>query len=140
MAQELSRLAARLEEARSGIARLARSRAGVQAQMTALEQQEAKLVRQAAVARRFGREDIAHKARARQEEAESQRAELAVQLGQLLDEEAKLTIAAQRLQARKARIYWSGLQAQDGGDPFDASGRPLPAAGWVQSAGRASGA
>jgi phage shock protein A len=124
MAQELSRLAARLEEARSGIAELARSRERVQAQMTALEQQEAKLEQQAAVARRFGREDLAHKARARQQEAQSQRAELAVQLGQLLDEEAKLIIAAQRLQARKARIYWFGLQAQDDGDPFDATGRP----------------
>jgi phage shock protein A len=124
MAQELSRLAARLEEARSGIAELARSRERVQAQMTALEQQEAKLRQQATVARQFGREDLAHKARTRQQEVQSQRAELAVQLGQLLDEEAKLTIAAQRLQARKARIYWSGLQGQDGGDPFDATGRP----------------
>ena len=124
MAQELSRLAARLEEARSGIAELARSRERVQAQMTALEQQEAKLRQQATVARQFGREDLAHKARTRQQEVQSQRAELAVQLSQLLDEEAKLTIAAQRLQARKARIYWSVLQAQDGGDPFDATGRP----------------
>jgi phage shock protein A len=122
MAQELSRLAARLEEARSGIAELARSRERVQAQMTALEQQEAKLGRQAAVARQFGREDLAHKARTRQQEMQSQRAELSVQLGQLRDEEAKLTVAAQRLQARRARIYWSGLQ--DGGDPFDAAGRP----------------
>lgn len=124
MAQELSRLAARLEEARSGIAELARSRERVQAQVTALEQQEARLGQQATVARQFGREDLAHKARTRQQEAQSQRAELAVQLSQLLDEEAKLTIAAQRLQARKARIYWSGLQAQDGGDPFDVTGRP----------------
>ena len=124
MAQELSRLAARLEAARSGIAGLAQSRERVRAQMTALEQQEAKLGRQAAVARQFGREDIGHAARARQQEAQRERAELAVQLGQLLDEEAKLTIAAQQLQARKARIYWSGLHAQDGGDPFDASGRP----------------
>jgi phage shock protein A len=124
MAQELPRLAARLEQARSGIAALAQSRARVQAQMTALEQQEAKLGQQAAVALRFGREDLADVARTRQQEAQSQRAELAVQLGRLLDEEARLTIAAQRLQARKARIYWSGLQVWDGGDPFDASGRP----------------
>jgi phage shock protein A len=124
MTQELSRLAARLEEARSGIAGCVRSRERVQARMTALEQQEAKLRRQAAVARQFGREDLADMARARQREAQSQRAELAAQLGQLVDEEAKLTIAAQRLQARKARIYWFGLQGQDGGDPLDASGRP----------------
>ena len=124
MAQELSRLAARLEEARSGIAGLAQSRARVQAQMTALKQQEAKLGQQAAVALRFGREDLADVARDRQQEAQSQRGELAVQLSRLLDEEAELTIAAQRLQARKARIYWSALQAWDGGDPFDARGRP----------------
>lgn len=112
MVQELSRLGARLEEARSGIAELARSRERFQAQITALEQQETKLGQQAAKARKFGREDLAHKARTRQQEMQSQRAELTVQLGRVLDEEAKLTIAAQRLQARKARIYWSGLQAQ----------------------------
>jgi len=124
MAHELSRLTARLGEARSGIAELARTRERVQAQMTALEQQEAKLGQQAAKARQFGREDLAHKARTRQQEVQSQRAELDVQLGQLLDEEAKLTIAVERLQARKARIYWSGLRAQDEGDPFDATDRP----------------
>jgi phage shock protein A len=124
MAQELPRLTAQLEEARAEIAELARSHERIQAQMTVLEQQEAKLGRQAAKARRFGREDLADAARARQQEAHSQRAELAIQLGQLRGEEAKLTIAAQRLRAKKARIYWSGLQDQDGGGPFDASGRP----------------
>jgi hypothetical protein len=49
----------------------------------------------------------------RQREAESQRTELAVQLDQLLGEEAGLTIVVQRLQARKAWIYWFGLQDQD---------------------------
>lgn len=122
MAQELSRLAARLEAARSEIAGLARSRERVQAQLTALEQQEAKLGRQADVARQFGREDLAHVARARQQEAQSQHAELAAELGQLLAEEARLTRAAQRLQARKTRIYWSG--PPDDGDPFGTSGRP----------------
>jgi phage shock protein A len=94
MAQELSRLAARLEEARSGIAELARSRERVQAQMTALEQQEAKLRQQATVARQFGREDLAHKARTRQQEVQSQRAELAVQLE---DTAAYMTIGHPRL-------------------------------------------
>jgi phage shock protein A len=117
MAQEYSRLAARLEEARSELAVVAQSRARVQAQMTALEQQEAKLGQQAAVALRFGRQDLADVARARQQEAQSQRADLAGQLGQLLDEEAKLAMTAQRLQASKARIYWSGLEPRDGGDP-----------------------
>jgi phage shock protein A len=119
MGQELPRLAARLEEVRSGIAALAQSRERVQAQIAVLEHQEAKLGGQAAKARQMGREDLARAALARQREAESQRAELAVQLDQLLGEEAKLTIAAQRWQARKARIYWFGLEAEDREDGFD---------------------
>jgi phage shock protein A len=119
MGQELPRLAARLEEVRSGIAALAQSRERVQAQIAVLEHQEEKLGGQAAKARQMGREDLARAALARQREAESQRAELAVQLDQLLGEEAKLTIAAQRWQARKARIYWFGLEAEDREDGFD---------------------
>ncbi len=122
--QELPRLTARLEKMRSGIAALAQSRERVQAQITVLEQQEAKLGGQAAKARQMGREDLARAALARRREAESQRTELAVQLDQLLGEEAKLTIAAQRLQARKARIYWFGLQDQDREDAFDPDVRP----------------
>jgi phage shock protein A len=92
--------------------------------MTVLELREAKLGRQAVTARQFGREDLTHVALARQQEAQSQRAELAVQLGQLLGEEARLTIAAQQLQARKAGIYWFGLRGQDGEDSLDTDGRP----------------
>jgi phage shock protein A len=124
MGQELPRLAARLEEVRSGIAVVAQSRERVQAQIAVLEQQGAKLGGQAAKARQMGREDLARAALARQREAESQRTELAVQLDQLLGEEAKLTTAAQRLQARKARIYWFGLQDQDREDAFDTNVRP----------------
>ena len=124
MGQELLRLAARLEKVRSGIAALAQSRERVQAQITVLEQQEAKLGGQAAKARQMGREDLARAALTRQREAESQRIELAVQLDQLLGEEARLTIVAQRLQARKARIYWFGLQDQDREDAFDANVGP----------------
>ena len=112
--QELPRLTARLEEVRAGIAALAQSRERVQAQITVLERQEAKLGGQAAKARQMGREDLARAALARQREAESQRTELASQLDQLLGEEVKLTIAAQRLQARKARLYWFGLQDEAG--------------------------
>lgn len=112
MAQELPRLSARLEKARSDIAALAQSRKRIQAQMTVLEHQEAKLGQQGAKARQIGREDLARVALARQQEAQSQRAELHDQLGQLLGEEARLTIAAQRLKARKARIYWFGLQGE----------------------------
>src|SRR5271168_2707262 len=111
--QELPRLTARLEEVRSGIAALARSRDRVQAQITVLERQEAKLGGQAAKARQMGREDLARAALARQREAGSQRTEMAFQLDQLLGEEVKFTIAAQRLRARKARIYWFGLQDED---------------------------
>ena len=124
MGQELPRLAARLEEVRSGIAALAQSRERVQAQIAVLEQQEAKLGGQAAKARQMGREDLARAALARQREAESQRTELAIQLDQLLGEEARLTIAAQRFQARKARIYWFGLQDEDREDAFDTNVRP----------------
>ncbi len=124
MGQELPRLAARLEKVRSGIAAVARSRERVQAQITDLEQQEAKLGGQAAKAGQMGREDLARKALARQREAESQRSELAFQLDQLLGEEVKFTIAAQRLRARKARIYWFGLQDEDREDAFDTNVRP----------------
>jgi hypothetical protein len=72
----------------------------------------------------MGREDLAHVALARLQEAQSQRAGLHDQLGRLLGEEARLTIAAQRLQARKARIYWFGLKSQDGEDSLDTGGRP----------------
>jgi phage shock protein A len=124
MDQELPRLAARLEKVRSGIAALAQSRELVQAQITALEQQEAKLEGQAAKARQMGREDLAGAALARRREAGSQRTELAVQLDQLLGEEARRTVVAQRLQARKTRIYWFGLQDQDREDAFDTNFRP----------------
>jgi phage shock protein A len=124
MGQELPRLAARLEKVRSGIAALAQSRERVQAQITVLERQEAKLGGQAAKARQMGREDLARTALARQREAESQRTELAVQLDQLLGEEAGLAIVAQRLQARKAWIYWFGVQDQDREDAFDTNVGP----------------
>jgi phage shock protein A len=122
--QELPRLTARLEEVRSGIAARAQSRERVQAQITVLERQEAKLGGQAAKALQMGREDLARAALARQRQAESQRTELASQLDQLLGEEAKLAIAAQRLQARKARVYWFGVQDADQDDAFDTNVRP----------------
>jgi phage shock protein A len=96
MGQELPRLSARLEEVRSLIAALGQSREHIKAQITVLERQQAKLGGQAAKARQMGREDLARAALARQRETESRRTELAFQLDQLLGEEAKLTIAAQR--------------------------------------------
>ena len=71
---------------------------------TALAQAQAKLGQQAETARRFGREDLARAARARQETARSQLAALGLQYDQLLAEEAgleaKLTTTAQALQAK----------------------------------------
>ena len=55
MAQELPRLSARLGKARSDVAALAQLHKRIQAQMTVLEQQEAKLGQQAAKARQVGR-------------------------------------------------------------------------------------
>lgn len=52
MPHELPRLAARLAELRSGIAALSQSCQHLQAQIIALEQQEAKLAAHAAKARR----------------------------------------------------------------------------------------
>ncbi len=124
MGRELPRLAARLEEVRSGIAALAQSRERVRAQITVLERQEAKLGGQAAKARQMGREDLARAALARQREAGSQRTELVFQLDQLLGEEVKFTIAAQRLRARKARIYWFGPNDEDREDAYETNVRP----------------
>jgi phage shock protein A len=96
----LPKLAELLEQLRSGIAGVAQSRERVRESMTALAQAQAKLGQQAETARRFGREDLAQAALARQEAARSQLASLAIQHGQLLAEEASLTTTAQALQAK----------------------------------------
>ena len=90
MADELPKLAELLEQVRSGIADVAQSRERVRESMTALAQAQAKLGQQAETARRFGREDLAQAALARQQAARSQLAALALQHGQLLAEEARL--------------------------------------------------
>lgn len=115
MATELSRLEDLLRRVRFGVADLELSRERVQAQITALEQEEAKLAAHADKAREMGREDLVHIALARRQEAEGHRVELAVQLDQVLAEEAKLTIAGQRLQTKKALCRF-GLDDQDGED------------------------
>jgi phage shock protein A len=104
MADKWPKLAELLEQVRSGIADAAQSRERVQESVAALMQAQAKLGRQAETARRFGREDLAQAALARQEAARSQLAALALQYDQLLAEEAKLrvklTTTAQALQAK----------------------------------------
>jgi hypothetical protein len=97
---ERSKQVAMLEQVCSGIADLTQSRERVQTHMAALEPMLAKLGSQAGRARQLGREDLAQEALSRQNSARSQLADLASQLHQLLDEEAKLTTLAQTLQAR----------------------------------------
>ena len=104
MGEKLPKLAELLEQVRSDAADVARSRARVHESMTALAQAQAKLGQQAETARRFGREDLAQVALARQEAGRSRLAALALQYDHLLAEEAhleaKLTTTAQALRAK----------------------------------------
>jgi phage shock protein A len=115
MATEWWRLLEQLTKVRYAIADLELSRERVRAQIAALEQQEAKLAAQAVKARQMGRDDLARIALARQQEGAEHRAELAVQVDQILGEEAKLTTAARRLETKKA-LYQFGLDTQGGED------------------------
>jgi phage shock protein A len=100
----LPKLAEVLEQVRSDIADVVRSRERVQESTTLLAQAHAKLGQQAETARRIGREDLARTALARQEAVRSRLAALGVQYEELLAEEArleaKLTITARALQAK----------------------------------------
>ena len=89
-----------LERMFSGIADLTQSRDRVQAQIAALEQSTAKLEQQVGKARQFGREDLAQQALTRVNLSQSQIVGLKSQLDQLVAERAKLTTAAQTLQAK----------------------------------------
>jgi phage shock protein A len=97
---ERSRQIELLERLYLGIADLTQSRERVLAQITALEEQLAKLEQQIGNARRFGREDIAQKALTRLNSGQSQIAALKSQLDQVLAHRAKLTATAQTLQAK----------------------------------------
>jgi chromosome segregation ATPase len=83
-----------------GITDLTQSRERVQAQITALKEQLAKLEQQIGKARQFGREDLAQEALTRLNSGQSQIATLKSQLDQLLAQRVKLTAAAQTLQAK----------------------------------------
>ena len=100
MTPERSKQAELLEQVHSSLAEIAQSRERVQAQITALEQMQTKLESLAGQARQMGREDLALDALTRQNSAQSQLADLASQLDQLLATRAKLTTTAQTLQAR----------------------------------------
>jgi Protein of unknown function (DUF4236) len=100
VASERAKQVELLERVYSGIADLTQSRDRVQAQITALEQQHAKLEQQIGKARQFGREDLAQQALTLLNSGQSQIAALRSQLDQLLTERAKLTAMAQALQAK----------------------------------------
>ena len=89
-----------LERVHLGIADLTESRERVLAQITALEEQLAKLEQQIGNARQFGREDLAQAALTRLNVGQGQIAALKSQLDQVLAQREKLTSAAQRLQAK----------------------------------------
>lgn len=89
-----------LKRVRLGITDLTESRERVQAQITVLEEQLAKLEHQIGRARQFGREDLAQAGLLRLNSGQSQIAALKSQLDQVLAQRVKLTAAAQRLQAK----------------------------------------
>jgi hypothetical protein len=133
-----------------GITDLTQSRERVQAQITALEEQLAKLEQQIGKARQFGREDLAQEALTRLNSGQSQIATLKSQLDQLLAQRVKLTAAA-RCQARNAPgrqcpqgavmgLGFSGVRGIGGpcggfGPPEGWAGRPPPRAGCFRVAG-----
>ena len=100
MTSERSKQIERLERMYLGIADLTESRERVQAQITALEEQLAKLERQIGTARQFGREDLAQACLTRLNSGQSQVAALKSELDQVLAQRVKLTAAAQRLRAK----------------------------------------
>ncbi|HEY9410682.1 MAG TPA: PspA/IM30 family protein [Jiangellaceae bacterium] len=89
-----------LQKVRRGVADVATSRKRIEVQMTQLQTQSSKLQQQAQKALSLGREDLAREALTRRSGLESQVADLQTQHDALQGEEEKLTLAAQRLQAK----------------------------------------
>ncbi|NED98312.1 PspA/IM30 family protein [Phytoactinopolyspora alkaliphila] len=89
-----------LQKVRRGVADVATSRKRIEVQMTQLQQQSNKLQDQAKKALSLGREDLAREALSRRSGLEGQVSDLRVQHEALQGEEEKLTLAAQRLQAK----------------------------------------
>jgi phage shock protein A len=89
-----------LQKVRRGVADVATSRKRLELQLAKLEQQSATLRGQAQEALRLGREDLAREALTRRSALEQQLLELRDQHAALAAEEEKLTLAAQRLQAK----------------------------------------
>jgi phage shock protein A len=89
-----------LQKVRRGVADVATSRKRLELQMNQLNGQSAKLKDQAQKALGMGREDLAREALTRRSGLEQQVTDLSTQHATLQGEEEKLTLAAQRLQAK----------------------------------------
>ncbi len=89
-----------LQNVRRGLADVATSRKRIELQATQLQSAAVKLENQARQAVAAGREDLAREALGRRAGLASQLESLRVQHEQLAQEEAKLTTASQRLQAK----------------------------------------
>ena len=91
---------AHLQKVRRGVADVATSRKRIELQIQNLAQQTDKLTEQAKAALAGGREDLAREALTRKSGLQQQIADLQVQLAQLQDQEEKLIVASQQLQAK----------------------------------------
>ncbi|MCZ4102837.1 PspA/IM30 family protein [Streptomyces sp. So13.3] len=89
-----------LERVRRGVADVATSRKRVELQVTQLQQSTGKLQGQAEQALAAGREDLAREALTRRTAVASQVTDMQTQQASLKDQEEKLTLATQRLQAK----------------------------------------
>ncbi len=89
-----------LAKVRRGVADVATSRKRLELQVGQLQASADKLTGQAQQALTIGREDLAREALTRKQAALAQLADLRAQRDGLAGEEAKLTLAAQRLQAK----------------------------------------
>ena len=89
-----------LQKVRRGVADVATSRKRIELQIQNLAQQTDKLTEQAKAALAGGREDLAREALTRKSGLQQQIADLQVQLAQLQDQEEKLIVASQQLQAK----------------------------------------
>ena len=89
-----------LQKVRRGVADVATSRKRLELQQAQLQQQSDKLENQSRQALAAGREDLAREALTRRSGVQQQVQDLATQHAALQAEEEKLTLAAQRLQAK----------------------------------------
>jgi phage shock protein A len=89
-----------LQKVRRGVADVATSRKRVELQINTLQQNGAKLDRQARDSLAAGREDLAREALTRKAGISTQLDDLRTQYASLQGEEEKLTLASQRLQAK----------------------------------------